>query len=118
MLTKGFDIEQVNKVVVATVHDRELSSASAAELVEQLTSRMRFDNAVYFVLDLKQVEFVSSSCIGTLVAFLQDLEHVRGRIALCHCAPNVQFLFKVTKLDTIFTIYEDRDEAMREIVHG
>lgn len=116
MLTESFEIEQTNKVVVARLTGKDLSGQTMQELIERLNDKMRYDNALYFVLDMKTVQFVASACIGPLVVFLQDLEHVRGRIALANCVPNVQFLFKVTRLDTVFAMYEDVEEACAEIV--
>ena len=61
---------------------------------------------------------MDSACIGALVTFLQDLEHVRGRIALANCQPNVAFLFKVTRLDQVIGIYDDPQTACAEVVQG
>jgi len=115
MLTDGTQIDQTANIVTAVVPTRELTVAQAAELVEELMQKMRCDNAQHFLLDLHAVEFIPSACLGSLVQFLQDLEHVRGRIGLVGCRPNVQFLFKVTRLDSIFHLFDDMTEALAEI---
>ncbi len=118
MLTDRFQIEQEGALVIATTTDIKLGAIEAETLVEELSSRMRNDGGRYFILHLPTVEHIDSSCIGVLVTFLQDLEHVRGRMALAACQPNVAFLFKVTRLDTVFALYDDLDEARLEIVNG
>lgn len=115
MLDQLAQLEQTNNVVVAQVTTRELSAEKMQELVEELMQRMRCDNAQHFVLNLKAVEYISSGCIGVMVGFLQDLEHVRGRIALAHCQPNVLFLFKVTRLDSVFHLFDDAETALAQI---
>ena len=115
MLTDGTQIDQTANVVTAVVTTRELAVVQTAELVEELMQKMRCDNAQHFLLDLTAVEFVPSACLGSLVGFLQDLEHVRGRIGLVGCKPNVQFLFKVTRLDSIFHLFDDMTVAREEI---
>lgn len=115
MLGQHAQLEQTNNVVVATIGTRELSAEQMAELAEELMQRMRCDNAQHFVLDLGAVEYISSGCIGVLVGFLQDLEHVRGRIGLAHCRPNVLFLFKVTRLDSVFHVFDDVESARAQI---
>lgn len=111
MLAHDHIIEQENHRVSVTISLPELSAEQMQELVNDLMMRMRYDNAQHFIFDMSQVNFMSSACIGVLVSFLQDLEHVRGRIALAGCKADVLFLFKVTRLDAIFTTFDDMDEA-------
>jgi len=118
MLTQGTQIEQANNLVVTKIADRELTGLQMQEIICELTQHMRYDNAIFFVLDMSEVEFIASDCLGCLVTFLSDLEHMRGRIVLANCKPNVAFLFKVTRLDIAFPLYEDLDEACREVAHG
>jgi len=49
------------------------------------------------------------------VEFMQDLESIRGRFALCACRDEVAFLFKVTKLESVFGLYEDAEEAVESL---
>ncbi len=116
MVANNFNFDQIDRVVVASFREREVTGPMIAELVEALSDKMRFDGVGLFVLDMTGVEFIASACVGPLVRFLQELEHIRGKVALANCAPNVQFLFKVTKLDTILPLYDDREEACRELV--
>jgi anti-anti-sigma factor len=115
MLTDRTLIEQTGNICIVTVPTRELSGLQAQELVNELTERMRYDNAQHFIFNLAAVEFIASSCLGSLVGFMKDLEHQRGRIVLANCRANVQFLFKVTRLDSVFPICEDIEDATAEI---
>ncbi len=118
MLTEGTVIEQENSLVVATIADREMNGTQMQEVVNELLQHMRYDNAVNFVLDMGKVEFITSDCLGCLVTFLLDLEHIRGRVALANCQSNVAFLFKVTRLDAALQLYDDVEEACEQIAHG
>jgi anti-anti-sigma factor len=111
MPAPDLQLEQSSTLVVATPALAEISHLDMQDLVDQLTLKHRHDNAHSFILDLSAVQFLASACIGVLVQFLQDLEPSRGRIALACCQPNVQFLFKVTRLDQVFPMYEDLADA-------
>lgn len=111
MITHPHQIEQQNNLVVATIKSREVTPLQMQELINDLMMRMRYDNAQHFVLDVSAVSFISSGCLGSLVGFLQELEHVRGKIGLVGCTADVLFLFKVTRLDSVFGIFDDIDEA-------
>jgi len=80
--------------------------------VDEAMQRQRYDNAQNFIFDLEGVEFLASVCIGVLVSFLQDVEHCRGRIALVHCTDDVAFLFKATRLDDVFGLYDEIEDAV------
>lgn len=118
MLAQPYQLEQTHNIVVVEVGAAQFDMNLMYEILEDLMQRMRCDNAVYFVFDVSQVEFIGSACVGLLVQFLQDVEHVRGRIALAGCRPNVALLFKITKLDLVFTLYDDVDGAKAGIVNG
>jgi anti-anti-sigma factor len=64
---------------------------------------------------MSEVKFVSSACLGALITLLQDLEHVRGKLVLACCRPDVAFLFKTTKLDMVIPLFDDVDEAKDEL---
>lgn len=116
MVPTTYQLEQTGNLVLASLHVPMLDAGQIQELVEEMTQKMRNDNAVYFLLDMKQVEFISSACLGLLVMFMQDLEHMRGRLGLVHCRPNVAFVFKVTRLDSVFPLYDDLEQAGAEIL--
>ena len=118
MISNETQIEQTNNLVIAKIGESELSGLQMQEVINELTQHMRYENATFFVLDMTNVQFIASDCLGCLVTFLRDLENMRGRIALANCQPNVAFLFKVTRLDTAFTLYEDLEEACTTIIHG
>ena len=111
MLPQTIEIEQTGAIVTAHLHQAEVAYSEMQELVDACVDKMRYDNAQNFIFDLADVEFLASACIGALVQLLQDIEHQRGQIALAGCQENVAFLFKVTRLDTVFKLYDEVDEA-------
>ncbi len=63
------------------------------------------------VLDLAGVEFLDSSGLGALISILKALGQ-QGALAVC--APNaaVMSLFRLTRMDRVFSIYPGRKEAL------
>lgn len=112
MSTFASEIEQAGPNVTIHVAGPQASHLEFAEVVAACCERMRYDNASNFVFDMENVEFLASACIGALVELLREVEPMRGKIAIAHCDDNVAFLFKVTKLDDIFGLFDDIDEAL------
>ncbi|MEX2214563.1 MAG: STAS domain-containing protein [Phycisphaeraceae bacterium] len=115
MLAQNINVDQTGCLAVATVVTPLLSLGEGQEIVAELQERIRYSNASLFILDLAEVEFMDSGFIGMLVGFLQEVQAVRGRIVLAECQPNVAFLFKVTRLDSVFTICDTLEEAKDEL---
>lgn len=112
MPTDEIDIEQSGQIVTAKLHQAEVAFQQMQELVDACVDKMRYDKAQHFVFDMTDVEFLASACIGALVQLLQDIEQHRGQIALAGCQENVAFLFKVTRLDSVFPMFDEVDEAV------
>lgn len=110
--TSGYELDTRPGTIVARLTEPEVTHLIMQELCEELGDKVRYDNVRRFVLDMTDVRFMPSACLGALVGFLQDLEHVRGQVLLAGCADNVAFIFKVTRLDSVFPLYDDVDEAL------
>ncbi len=110
-----YEIDQSGNVVTAKLLTPDVSYAQMSEVCQTCIEKLRFENARCFVLDMAGVEFLASACIGALVELLREIEPMRGRIALASCQENVAFLFKVTKLDDIFGLFDDVDDAIQSL---
>lgn len=65
------------------------------------------------IVDLEQVDYMDSSGIATLVEALQNVRRNGGAMILCCMKERVRSIFEIARLDTVFTIVESRDEAIR-----
>ena len=66
----------------------------------------------HFVLDLADVNYIDSSGLGQLIAIWVSSMKRGGYLTVVNPTKRVRRLFAITKLDTIFDIFEDRDEAL------
>jgi anti-sigma B factor antagonist len=65
---------------------------------------MTMEGPMRVVLDLSQVSFIDSSGLGAVVAAMKQLEGGR-RLELAALTPNVQKVFRLTRMDRVFTIH-------------
>ena len=63
------------------------------------------------VLDLSQVAFIDSSGLGAIVAAMKQLDPDR-RLDLAGLTPTVDKVFRLTRMDTVFTLYPTLGEAL------
>ena len=64
------------------------------------------------VIDLKEVSFVDSSGLATLIEALQGVNAYKGKLYLCNLNKTVLGVFQLANLDTIFQIKDTREAAL------
>jgi len=71
------------------------------------------EGRVKLVLDMKDVTRLDSAGIGMLVSKFITARKRGGTIKLLHLTTRSDHLMEITKLSTIFEIFDDEDEAVR-----
>lgn len=75
------------------------------ELTSSATSRV--------ILDMSRVTFLDSSGLGALVAVMKALAPSR-QLELAGLTPNVQKVFRLTRMDSVFRVHPDLAQAAPE----
>lgn len=64
------------------------------------------------VVDLNNVEFLSSAMIGVFIGFKKRLRMNDSELKLCNAKPELMEVLKLTKLDSVFDVYKTRRDAV------
>jgi len=64
------------------------------------------------LIDMSAIDYVDSTGLGELVGYLQRFEKEGRRLALLRPQTRILNLLKLTKLDSVFQIFETEDEAI------
>jgi anti-sigma B factor antagonist len=99
-------------VLSVLVQENRIDAASAIQFKEQMrdltgTAHPRV------VLDLAEVSFLDSSGLGAIVAVKKLLGPDR-RLELSSLTPTVEKVFRLTRMDTIFTIHPSHAVAVAD----
>lgn len=62
------------------------------------------------LVSFRDVEFMTSAIIGEFVLLSQAIKAERISIQICNLTPNVRQVFRITKLDKVFSIVDDEDD--------
>jgi anti-sigma B factor antagonist len=65
------------------------------------------------VLNLSDVTYIDSSGIGELVSGFTTIANQGGHLKLLNLTKRIQDLLQITKLYTVFDVYDDEAEAVR-----
>ena len=70
------------------------------------------------VLNLGEVNYIDSGGLGTLVALRTTAQNAGGTIKLTNLTKRVGDLLQVTKLLTVFEVYDSEDKAIESFEKG
>lgn len=94
--------------VITPMADR-IDAASAIQFKDAVRAAT-MDGPERVVLDLANVRFVDSSGLGAIVSSMKHLGQGR-KMDLAGLNPDVDKVFRLTRMDTVFKIYADLDAA-------
>jgi len=82
------------------------------ELGDELVLLLEQSQPHDLLLDLEEVELLSSSMLGKLIRLLKRTRQAKGRLRLCSIRPSIHEVFEITQLHKVFEIYPDANEAL------
>ena len=68
-----------------------------------------------FVIDLSQLEYVSSSGLRVFLLAAKRLHSADGKIVLCSLKEHVRQVFDLAGFSSILSLYGSRDEALKAL---
>ena len=104
-----FEERKVGDVFVARIMDHRLSADVAERFKEDMIGFVNRGYSV-IVLDLSQVKFIDSTGLGALIAARNALKKDQ-ELALCGANENVATLFRLTRMNKLFRMYDSLEEA-------
>lgn len=66
-------------------------------------------------IDISQIKYISSSGIGVLITLLTKFRNKGGEVVLINPSEHVKKLLIITKLNAIFTIVDNKLEAIQKL---
>lgn len=96
--------------IVDVVGDIDLHTSP--ELSKVLLGTLRQDSVSPVIVNLRGVKYIDSSGIAALVAGLRTSMSQNGRFALCELGQAVQEVLAMTRLNSVFEIYDTEDKAL------
>ena len=91
----------------------EIDLHNSPELRSALLELLNIVKPKRLVLNLDLVPYMDSSAIAVLVETLQKLKRAGGKVFLTGLQPRVKGLLEIARLDQIFVIVKDENEAMK-----
>lgn len=98
----SFAITRQGEVVVVDV-EGQLIVGNRQELKQKVLDELE-KGAKQFLIDFSQTGYIDSSGLGVLVSLSKKIREQGGELRLANLNDDLQTLFELTKLDTLFQI--------------
>jgi anti-sigma B factor antagonist len=109
--TMNLDSTQQGDIIVIRVMDDRIDAASAIQFKERMREIVATPS-LRVVLDMSNVGFLDSSGLGAVVAVMKALGPQR-RLELSGLTTTVEKVFRLTRMDSVFTIHKSLLEDLR-----
>ncbi|MFQ5731710.1 MAG: anti-sigma factor antagonist [Planctomycetaceae bacterium] len=112
--TRRIDIEEYGDATVVRFIDRRILDETNIQIIGiQLAGLVDEDGRRKIVIDFNDVEYLSSAALGKLITLDKKVRAAKGHLRLCSIRPEIYEVFKITKLDKVFNIFDDPEKARR-----
>ena len=73
---------------------------------------------IEFLVDLRSVTYISSTGVGSLIKSYRAVLKKKGHVKLLSPSQSVRNILAISKLDGVFEIFSDEDEALASFRSG
>jgi anti-sigma B factor antagonist len=106
----NLNLEKINGYNVLTILDERIDAHNSGELKEYLLQMIEHGEQ-QIIVQLGHVRFIDSSGLGALLSGNKHIIAKSGRFALANIQKQVLSMFELTRLNRVFEIYADLNEA-------
>jgi len=111
-MSAKLNTRQVGEVTVIDVSGRITLGEGSSVIRDEIRALTGKGNKK-ILLNLGDVTYIDSSGIGELVSGYTSMTNAGGVLKLLHLTKRVKDLLQITKLYTVFDVYEDEAHAVR-----
>ncbi len=106
-------IKRSDSISVVEFADRKiLEELSIQEIGEELDVLVESEPGVKLLLNFKNVDHLSSAALGMLITLNKKIKERDGDLKLSDINRQIFEVFKITKLNRVFDIHDNADDAM------
>ena len=110
---RRLDLEDVGEVTVARFIDKKILDETNIQVIgNQMFALVEDDGCRKVLLDFSNIEYLSSAALGKLIVMDKKVKAAQGQLKMCSVRPDIHEVFKSTRLDKLFSIFDSREQAL------
>ena len=105
------NLEKTKDYSIVFIQEERIDAHNSGELKDYILHLIELGE-VNIIVQLESVRFIDSSGLGALLSGYKNADAKSGKLALACCRPQVLSMFELTRLNRVFDIYADFQEAL------
>jgi len=110
-MTLKLNMRLIDGITVVDCHGRIIFGEESSMLRDAVKEKLKTSKDI--VINLADVNYIDSGGLGTLVGLFTSARSTGGTIKLANLTHRVSELLQVTKLVTVFEVFDGEDKAVR-----
>jgi anti-sigma B factor antagonist len=101
-------------ILLITLSGNLIGEDNGPEIIEKVNDFIN-ENVILCAVDISNVKYINSSGIGVLITLLTKFRNKGGELYLINPSEHVKKLIIITKLNAIFNIVNEVEEAVNSL---
>jgi anti-sigma B factor antagonist len=89
-----------------------LDEANIQQIGEEIAGLIDAATSPKLLINFANVDHLSSAALGTLITINNKMKSRKGQLRLANIDPQIYEVFKITKLDKLFSIHQSTESAL------
>jgi len=118
--TMKIQIRKSDSILIATILEERFDATCAPDFIVVMKEWLD-DNSVQIILDFSHVDFIASTALGVIIKsfkWLRQADNGNGELALCSVNNKIMSLLQLTRMDRVFPIFSDSQEAIKALAES
>ena len=112
-----FQLDQIQNISVFYLEGEIIEKTQANELVEKVEELLALKkNKIIF--NLKALKYINSTGLSVIISLFTKCRNANGELILAEESNKVKELIVITKLNSIFTVKKNTEEALKHFEAG
>lgn len=108
----NYTVSEQDGVVSLALQGKIMGGPEAAEINDKINNLLD-EGKNKIIVDLSNVDWMNSSGLGILIGAVTVIKNNNGALRLIKVSERIRNLLKITKLDTVFTIFDSFEAAVK-----
>ena len=109
--------EEVSEDVLLLTFEGDLIGGEDTQMVLDKVQEHINKGTIRCIIDIAAVRFINSSGIGFLITILTKFRNKEGELVVIHPSEQVKKLLIITKLNAIFNVLVNKEEAFKRLAN-
>jgi len=110
----NYSITEKEELFILAMQGKLVDKAEAIDIGAEVEEQMALGHN-HFIIDLSRLEYMNSTGLNIILNLMNKCRNSGGEAVVAGSTVRIKSLFSVTKLDSVFTMKDSLEEAVKHL---